>query len=406
MNILENGRRPLALVLSPITGGLNGIVSAFLVRDRDRLVKGVIVVALSVCFSVSSAIFNTTYEHQAKIDAKLTNGADVTLSGAIDGPIDQVESTVRAISGVAWAEPLKHRLAYVGNDLQDLYGINPSSIASGTEISNAYFENGNAKKTLLALEQNIDGILVSAETVNDFQLKLGDAVNIRLQSGPNLEYAVVPFRFVGIVREFPTAPKDSFLVANAKYIAEKTGLSTSEVLLVRSLIDPGLLASKIKNAISKKPAIRVTDIGSVDAAIGSSLVSFDLHGLMNIELLFSFPLIGGALGIIFFLGASERRQTFSTLYALGASTKQVAAFLWSEALLVFFAGIISGSSTGLVLSWGLVKMTTQVFDPPPETVFVPWSYILALFAIGLFTMIIGVVSQLRGISRIQSTVSH
>jgi putative ABC transport system permease protein len=47
----------------------------------------------------------------------------------------------------------------------------------------------------------------------------------------------VPFHLIGIVREFPTAPRDSFLVANAAYIARQTGSSVAEVLL-RSRGDP------------------------------------------------------------------------------------------------------------------------------------------------------------------------
>lgn len=33
----------------------------------------------------------------------------------------------------------------------------------------------------------------------------------------------MPFHYVGVVREFPTAPSDSFLVANAEYVADATG---------------------------------------------------------------------------------------------------------------------------------------------------------------------------------------
>ena len=60
-----------------------------------------------------------------------------------------------------------------------------------------------------------DGVLVSPETVSDFQLQPGDTIRLRLQSAADQQYHVVPFHYVGIAREFPTAPSDSFLVANA-----------------------------------------------------------------------------------------------------------------------------------------------------------------------------------------------
>ena len=116
---------------------------------------------------------------------------------------------------------MMHRYAYVGADLQDLYGIEPTAIGRVTTMANAYFANGDAKAALAKLAATPDGVLVSEETVNDFQLNQGDKLNLRLQSAVDHQYHVVPFTFVGVVREFPTAPKDSFLVANAVYVAKR-----------------------------------------------------------------------------------------------------------------------------------------------------------------------------------------
>ena len=60
-----------------------------------------------------------------------------------------------------------------------------------------------------------DSILVSDETVKDFQLRPGDLINLRLQVGATQSYKTVPFHYAGIAKEFPTAPHDSFFVANA-----------------------------------------------------------------------------------------------------------------------------------------------------------------------------------------------
>ena len=156
-------------------------VSASMSREAGRITKGVMIVALAASFATSTAIFNTTYEHQAAIDATLTNGADVTVTGTIDNPASPVLDGIRRMNGVAAAEPMQHRYAYVGNDLQDLYGIDPSSIAKATAMSDAYFGSADAKATLASLSATPDGVLVSDETVGDFQLKEGDTINLRLQ---------------------------------------------------------------------------------------------------------------------------------------------------------------------------------------------------------------------------------
>ncbi len=179
--------------------------------------------ALALAFATSTAVFNTTYNAQARVDAELTNGADVAVTGTSTAPASNVMDKLAALPGVVAAQPMQHRFAYVGTDLQDIYGIDPINLGKATDVSDAYFANRNAEATLAELAKTPDGVLVSQETVNDYQLALGDPINLRLQSATDHQYHVVPFRFIGIVREFPTAPKDSFLVANATYIAKVTG---------------------------------------------------------------------------------------------------------------------------------------------------------------------------------------
>ena len=66
---------------------------------------------------------------------------------------------------------MQHRFAYVGNDLQDLYGIDPAHIGEATSMSNAYF-GGVTRRSRSGAQP--DGVLVSDETANDFQLRPGD----------------------------------------------------------------------------------------------------------------------------------------------------------------------------------------------------------------------------------------
>ena len=83
-----------------------------------------------------------------------------------------------AIPGVAGVEPLQHRFAYVGADLQDLYGVRPATIAAATRLQDAYFAGGTAPALIGRLAARPDAVLVSAETVRDFQLQPGDAITI------------------------------------------------------------------------------------------------------------------------------------------------------------------------------------------------------------------------------------
>ncbi|WP_035055182.1 ABC transporter permease [Andreprevotia chitinilytica] len=389
------GRDQLARVLRPLAGPLAGIVAAAISRQRRRITQGIALVALGFAFATSTAIFNTTYHAQTLVDAALTNGADVTVTGTAQAPASAALQTLRALPGVMAAQPMQHRFAYVGNDLQDLYGIDARHIGEATRMSDAYFAGGDATRTLALLARTPDGVLVSEETAKDFQLQLGDALNLRLQNARDHQYHSILFHYIGIAREFPTAPHDSFLVANAAYVSEQTGAAGAEIVLLQTSAAPARVAVAAKLATAAWPGIKVTDIGQAQHLIGSSLTAIDLGGLARLELGFAVLMVAGATGLILALGLADRRRTFAILSALGAKPRQLGVFLWSEALLLFIVGALVGMLTGFGLAWMLVKLLTGVFDPPPELISVPWFYLLALIGVALLSVVAAVIGALR-----------
>lgn len=375
---LQHGRPVIARSLRPVAGSLADVVAATFGRQSPRLTAGVGLAALAFAFAASTAIFNATYEAQARVDAELTNGADVTVTGTSATPASQVLDRLSKLPGVVAAQPMQHRYAYVGTDLQDLYGIDPGRLGSATAMSNAYFANGDAKAMLADLARTPDGVLVSQETVNDYQLSRGDSVNLRLQNVAEHQYHVVPFHIVGVVREFPTAPKDSFLVANAAYVAQQTGSTASEIVLIRSSGDPARVALAVRSATAGLPGLKVSQIGDAVALIGSSLTAVDLAGLTRLELIFALVMLAASGGLVLGLGLADRERSFAILVALGAKPRQLGAFVWSEAVVVVGGGMLLGFLVGALIAHVLVKLLTGVFDPPPEALSLPWGYLVAL----------------------------
>jgi putative ABC transport system permease protein len=395
---LARGRRLVTWFARPLAGRLAGAVSASMRRQRVLVTRGIVLVALAVSFATSTAVFNTTYNAQARADAELTNGADVTVTGSTTSDPGRLLPQLAAVPGVLAAQPMQHRFAYVGTDLQDLFGIDPAHISETTSLSNAYFVNGDARATLAALAAQPDGVLVAAETAKDYELQPGDRVNLRLQSAADHQYHVVPFRFIGIVREFPTAPKDSFLVANASYVAQQTATSASEIVLLRTSGDPSV-AARVRALAEPLPGVRVTDLGTTQRTINSSLTAIDLRGLTQLELAFAVLLLAAAAGLVLRLGLAERQRTFAILAALGARTRQLGAFLWTECLLVLVGGSVVGLALGFGVAQMLVMLLTGVFDPPPEQLSIPLGYLLLLIATGALTTALAVLTTLAAAQR-------
>src|SRR2546427_1187318 len=90
-----------------------------------------------------------------------------------------------------------------------------------------------------------DGILVSKETITDYSLRPGDLLKLRLLDRRSGRFHVVPFHVVGVVQEFPSAPRDSFMVANLGYVQQATHDPGPNVVFVDASGSPVGLSNRI-----------------------------------------------------------------------------------------------------------------------------------------------------------------
>jgi putative ABC transport system permease protein len=396
--VLGSGRRLIRRSVRPLAGNLAGTVAASMSRQRRLLARALVLVTLTASFALSTAVFNSTYRQQADVDARLSNGADVTVTespGARVGPGRAAQ--LAKVAGVEHVEPIQHRFAYVGADLQDLFGVRPATIVAATRLQNAYFDGGTARELIATLAARPDSILVGAETVHDFQLRPGDRIVLRLQDNRTKQLRDVPFHYTGVAKEFPTAPRDSFLVANADYVAKATGSDDIGSFLVDTGgASPVAVAGRIRAVVGAEA--KVVDIHTSRRIVGSSLTSVDLAGLTKVELGFALVLAAAATGLVLALGLAERRRMFVIAGALGANPRQLGGFIWAEAAFVTLGGLLTGAIAGWALAVMLVKVLAGVFDPPPATLAVPWSYLGSFAGVALVAVAVaayGTITALR-----------
>jgi putative ABC transport system permease protein len=150
------------------------------------------------------------------------------------------------------------------------------------------------------------------------------------------------------------------------------------------------VAAAVRRLLGPASGATVQDIDSQLKATLSGLTALDLTGLTRLELAFAFILAAASSGLVLALGLIERRRTFAIASALGARTRHLASFVWSEAIFVTAGGVILGVLSGWTLSYVIVKILTGVFDPPPPHLFVPWAYLAALAVVtGLAVAVAG-----------------
>jgi putative ABC transport system permease protein len=309
-----------------------------------------------------------------------------------------LQSKIAAVPGVQATTPVDHSYAYVGPDLQDTYGIDPSTITHATTLSDSYFIGAGAQQTIARLKARRDGILVSKETIADYQLHTGDLLNLRVLDHRSGRFHVVPFHVAGVVQEFPSAPKDSFMVANLGYLQAADHAGGPNIVFAKTAT-PAATAQAVVRATQADGTI-VKNIDQQASLTTSSITAVDLRGISRIEEVFTILLAAAAMGLFVALIVIERRQEFATMAAVGATLRSIRSFVWSEAALVLAAAVLLAAGLGVLLALMLVAMLQHVFDPPPDHLAIPWAYVGELAGATLATTAIAVAitaSRLRSL---------
>ena len=390
--------RGVALLARRAAGGRARTTRGFLLASAGRrgaqVNRGLVVVGLLLAFGVSLGLFTATYDQQAAIDAQLTLGADVTVT-APPGVVasHRLAAKVAGVPGVQATSTVDHSYAYVGPDLQDTYGIDPTSIDQATTLRDSYFLGAGAHATLDRLRHTPDGVLVSKETIGDYQLNLGDLLKLRVLDHRTGRFHVVPFHVVGVVQEFPSAPRDSFMVANRAYLQAADHAGGPNVVFAKAA-DP-IAASRAVAQATRRDGTIVTNVDQQTQQTVSSITTVDLRGISAIEELFTVVLAAAAMALFVALAVIERRHELATMAALGADLRSIGAFVWSEAALVLAASLVLAAGLGLLLALMLVVMLQHVFDPPPDALAVPWAYLaeLAAAAVIAAALAVGIASR-------------
>ena len=286
-------------------------------RQRRMIVaRGAAGLAVALGLAASTAIFTATYDTQSRVDVALTVGSDVAVvepPGAVVGP-----GAARQISGtpgVGAVEPLMHRFGYVGPDLQDLYGVDASTFGKGAVPPGRLRPREHDQQDARSAERHPGRRPALGRDAARLPVKSGDLIRIRLQTGKDRAYRPVTFHVLGQVTEWPTAPKDSFIVANSDYLARTTGSDAVGSFLISSGSPARTAATLRKELLASGSGATVQDISSAGSHVtsASGLAASDLGGLSRLELGFGVLLALACSALALAGGIVERRR------ALGAA---------------------------------------------------------------------------------------
>ena len=391
---LRHGSR-LPMLLGRLLGPGGTLAGDSLSARATAASRAIVVLALSVGFATSVLVFDATYRQQQRVDAELTLGADIKAVPTTPASTSSV--SLIGGSAVAAATPFVDRVVYVGPEAQDLLAIDPVTLPGVAPLSDSFFASASAASSIAALRSQPDAILVSAETAKDYSIVPGDHVRIRVPDKAG-QLKVVQFTMVGIALEFPTAPKDAFLVANIAYVAAQTGNDRISYVLARADGDLAAASAAVSRRLGS--SWQVTDLATTSARLANSITSVDLSALVALDLGFAILIASAGVALFLLAGLAERRRELATLVAIGAEPRQIRAAILGESVFVGVAGIATGLITGAIVGVALLQILAGVFDPPADRPAVP----LALIGGLVFLVITGLGGATaladRGIARI------
>jgi len=385
----------LARMLGRVLGPGGELAARSLAARSMAASRIIVLLALAVSFATSVIIFDSTYRQQQRVDAELTLGADMKAVPSAPALADVTKNALG--TGVVAVTPFVDRVVYVGPEAQDLLAIDPASLASVAPLSDTFFEGTTAMGALAALQSQPDAILVSAETAKDYSIVAGDRIRIRVPDATG-NLTSIDFHMAGIALEFPTAPKDAFLVANLSYVAAQTGNDRISFVLARAGGDLNDSSRRLSARLGT--GWHVDDLGTTTARLANSITSVDLAGLVFIDV--GFAVLIAAAGATMFLlaGLAERRRELATLIAVGAEPGQMRASVTGETIVVGLAGILSGLVTGGLIALALLQILAGVFDPPADLPAVPVAGIATIVGSVAVALAVAVGIADRGIARL------
>ena len=387
---LSVGARPLAFGFRSIFGDVGEVAGKSVARRAARVSAATTVIALTVSFGFSLAIFQQTYTHEKRLDAQYIVGSDIRFTPALNTPQRAGFASQLKIAGVADVTAVaRDTQALVGSEKNTVYGIDVASFGRTAYLPDSFFVDGAAQQTidamrdhttsvargsaqqvLGALAKTPNGVIISVEQAQKYNIVLGDSVLLRLYDRATGAYLDVRTQAVGLFVYFPTSSQDSDFIVNRDFMTSSSGNPAMDYFLIRTNGREGAvtsvsdaLAAQYRNIMSARIASTETVVKTEE----SSLTSLNLAGLGAMERLYTLLVTSLGLGIFLLAMINERRREFGTMRALGANLGHLRRFLFAEALTISALSLVLGTVVGIVLAQLLVMLLGVIFTIPAQT---------------------------------------
>jgi len=420
---IENPKNGLPRLFKGLMGGVGEMSAQSMARRSASIAPAVTVIALTLSFGISLLIFQQTYNSEKRLDSQYIVGSDIRLTPALNTPQKADFAKALMVPGVASVTPVyRDTQALIGMEKNTVYGIDIESFRKTAFLPNSFFVDGNSPRTLAALrdkttdyapgktdqvlqalEQMPNGVLISVEQAQKYNIQLGDPVRIKLYNRFTNEYKPVEAQAVGFFVYFPTSSQDSDFILNASFMTQAMGFSGVDNFLIRvdNLSSISTVSDRLKEKFKNQIPLRIDNTDTVIKVDSSSLTSLNLGGLAFMELLYTLLVATIGLAVFLYASVNERRREFGTMRAFGADLGHLRRILFSESMTITLISLLLGILVGGILSELLVVLLSSLFTIPPRGVVIPTTHLGFLITLVLAGLLISTVLSARHLEKIK-----
>jgi putative ABC transport system permease protein len=400
----------MAAAFRAVFGEIGAVAAKSVVRRAARVSAATTVIALTLSFGVSLSLFQETYTREKQLDAQYIVGADIRFTPALNTPQTAAFSAQLQLPGVSGVTAVaRDPQALVGSEKNTVYGIDVASFRQVAYLPDTFFVDGAAQQTidaltnrttnyapgsagqvLSALANTPNGVIISVEQAEKYNIFIGDPVLLRLYDRVAKQYTEVKTRAVGLFIYFPTSAQDSDFILNRDFMTQSSGNEAMDYFLVKTAGQPqtiqqvsAALAAQYQNVMP----VRIQNTATVIKAEESSLTSLNLGGLGTMERLYTLLVTSVGLAIFLLAMINERRREFGAMRALGADLGHLRRFLFTEAATIGGLSLVIGAGVGVLLARLLVVLLGVIFTIPAPGLAWPGAQLLVLAAAVLAGMV-------------------
>jgi len=390
-----------------------GVLARGLRRRSWSLAAGIVGLALVVGFGTSLATFSETYEVTKAADARFFVGSDLKITPSVEGsrPYVAADASRLAVEGVSAATPVIFDLensVLVGPYNQgrtNLAAINPAGYTLVAPLPSPRLLETSARRAVAALDADLDGVLVDAETADDLSVETGDGVEVILALGTERETRV-SLRVAGLFERLPGFPEGVNLVVDIDRFREATGIERVDFFLAEAIDGRRDGLARATAALRSGPgASDPIHVETAETALDkdqSSLTALNILGLVRLDSLYVALISIVTIAIFVFGLMLHRRREYVTLRALGLGVPELRTMVVAEAALVALLGVTIGVVVGIAVGALTVRVLRALFILEPAVSF-PVGRIAVLASLALTGALISCLAATEILRRLRPT---